>query len=94
MLKKTYNFIKSVFEFDQATFEANKTTYWEQRKILPNSIWILLPIKADTTLTYYQKLENTRPTIEYILNRLQFCNDYLVKSDEDLLIRLHQIKEN
>ena len=40
------------------------------------------------TISFYQKLEIDSPTIDNQLDRLLFCNYYIIKSEEDLLQRL------
>ncbi|MBX9888289.1 MAG: carboxypeptidase-like regulatory domain-containing protein [Flavobacteriaceae bacterium] len=97
LLKENIQFYTSkisVWDFNQATFETKKNNLLGTTEDFTKlNLDFITNEKLSKTLTYYQKLENTEPTIENILKRLQFCNDYLIKSDQDLLIRLKQIKE-
>ncbi|CAN1545251.1 Alpha-2-macroglobulin [Flavobacteriaceae bacterium] len=44
-------------------------------------------------LSFYQKLEADAPTIENKLERILFCSNYLIKSDEDLLNALIDLEK-
>ncbi len=97
LLKENIQFYTSkisVWDFNQATFETSKSSLLGTTENFTKlNLDDITNAQLKTTLTYYQKLENAEPTLENILNRLQFCNDYLVTSDEDLLVSLNKIKE-
>jgi uncharacterized protein YfaS (alpha-2-macroglobulin family) len=45
-------------------------------------------------LFFYQKLETNNPSLENQLDRITFCNDYVLKSDEEFLKTLDAFQKN
>ncbi|HEU4790533.1 MAG TPA: MG2 domain-containing protein, partial [Flavobacterium sp.] len=45
-------------------------------------------------LFFYQKKETNQPSTENQLDRITFCNDYLLKSNEELLQTLNSLQKN
>ncbi|WP_418262093.1 MG2 domain-containing protein [Flavobacterium faecale] len=89
LLKENIAFYKSkinTYQFDSEKFENyTKELLGSANEFTKLNLDFIENIELEKLLSYYQKLEQDNPTFENQFERIQFCNDYLVKSDEDLL---------
>jgi TonB-dependent SusC/RagA subfamily outer membrane receptor len=97
LLKENIVFYKSKiyeWEIESKQFEAHKNTLLGNTDLFTKlNLDFITDENVKKVLYLYQKLEADAPTIENKLERLLFCSNYLIKSDEDLLNALVAIEK-
>ena len=97
MLKENIVFYKS--KINEWQFEAKQFEAYKNNLLGNTDAFIKLNLdfiedeSLKKVLSLYQKLEADAPTIENRLERILFCSNYLIKSDENLLIALLDIEK-
>jgi TonB-dependent SusC/RagA subfamily outer membrane receptor len=89
VLKENIAFYKTkIYEWniDSKEYLANKTTLLGNTNLFTKlNLDFIKDENIAKVLSLYQKLELDSPTFENQLERILFCNQYLLKSDEDLM---------
>lgn len=89
LLKENISFYKSriyQWEMESKDYEQFKSSFLGSTDVFTKlNLDFIKDKNLKKTLSLYQKLEIDSPTFENQLERLKFCNEYLLKSDEDFL---------
>jgi TonB-dependent SusC/RagA subfamily outer membrane receptor len=89
LLKENIAFYKSKineWQFESKQFEGQKNILLGNTDLFTKlNLDFIKDENVKKVLSLYQKLEADASTIENKLERILFCSDYLIKSDEDLL---------
>ena len=92
LLKENIAFYKSTineWQFQPKEYEGQKNTLLGSTDVfLKLNLDFIKDENLKKVLSLYQKLEADAPTIENKLERILFCSNYLIKSDEGLLSAL------
>ncbi|REG98171.1 alpha-2-macroglobulin family protein [Flavobacterium aquicola] len=89
LLKENISFYKSKineWQFESKEYEAHKNILLGNTDSFTKlNLDFIKDENLKKVLSLFQKLENDAPSIENKLERILFCSQYLIKSDEDLL---------
>ncbi|WP_140344576.1 hypothetical protein, partial [Flavobacterium sp. FPG59] len=97
LLKENIAFYKSKineWQFEAKQFEAHKDNLLgHSDAFIKLKLELIEDESLKKVLSLYQKLEADAPTIENKLERILFCSNYLLKSDENLLTTLLDLEK-
>ncbi|WP_264566640.1 carboxypeptidase-like regulatory domain-containing protein [Flavobacterium sp. N3904] len=97
LLKENIAFYKSKineWQFESKQFEGHKNNLLgDTDAFLKLNLDFIKDENLKKVLSLYQKLEADAPTLENKLERILFCSNYLIKSDEDLLNALTTLEK-
>ncbi len=98
LLKENIAFYKSKineWQFESKEYEAHKNIFLGNTNLFTKlNLDFIKDENLKKILSLYQKLEVDAPTIDNQLDRILFCSQYLLKSDEDLLNALISLEKD